>query len=185
LDGRLGTGKSLNTSALSGGEHTISLTVTDSHGVTATDTIRIFVNFQPRVEILSPLTGREYTVGTAISFRGRGEDTEDGTFADEALAWTSSLDGILGTGGTLTLDTLSVGSHKISLAVTDSHGSKVTVAVTIKVVPPAAPVVKIERPEAGRLYKTGREIIFAASANDREDGILIGDALVWHSNLDG
>jgi len=50
---------------------------------------------------------------------------------------------------------------------------------------PTAPTVKINSPKEGDYYLTDEEVHFQGSAEDREDGKLPGDALVWKSNVDG
>ena len=54
---------------------------------------------------------------------------------DEALAWSSSLDGALGTGRDLYLRSLSPGEHRISLTVQDSDAFSATAVVTVTVYP--------------------------------------------------
>jgi hypothetical protein len=59
--------------------------------------------------------------GNLIQLRAVAMDSEDGDIS-ASVQWLSSLDGVLGTGATLTTDCLSVGKHLITTAVTDSGG---------------------------------------------------------------
>ena len=61
--------------------------------------------------------------GENIVFSGTGTDAEDGQLNDGALAWTSSIDGPIGTGSTLITSGLTPGDHDITLSATDSNGA--------------------------------------------------------------
>ena len=50
---------------------------------------------------------------------GSASDTEDGDLT-ASLAWTSSIDGSIGTGGSFSISTLSLGLHTITAQTTDS-----------------------------------------------------------------
>jgi hypothetical protein len=88
-------------------------------------------NTAPTVAISSPVTGASFTKGTSISFTGSASDQQDGSLTS-ALSWASSVDGPIGTGGSVSR-VLSVGTHVITAVVTDSgklSGSKL-VTVTV------------------------------------------------------
>ena len=68
-----------------------------------------------------------------VVLQGAAYDLEDGTMADAAFAWSSSIDGGLGNGETLNTSELSTGSHVITLQVTDSDGMTGQVQRTIHV----------------------------------------------------
>jgi len=59
--------------------------------------------------------------GSAVILEGLGLDRDDGILANEALSWSSDLDGVLGTGRRIE-PSLSSGVHQITLTVEDSHG---------------------------------------------------------------
>ncbi|MFB3788756.1 MAG: S8 family serine peptidase [bacterium] len=138
LDGNLGTGSSF-TRTLSEGTHTLTAQVTDSGGKTGSQTITVVVqaapavpNDPPEVTILSPTEGAVFDFGTAISFNGSAADLEDGEITN-SLSWSSSLDGLLGMGGSF-VKTLNSGIHRITAQVTDSGGNtgKQEFIVTVK-----------------------------------------------------
>ncbi len=89
-------------------------------------------NSAPQVNITAPGNGSSFPEGTSISFAGNATDPEDGNLTS-SLAWTSSRDGAIGNGGAFST-TLSVGTHTITAAVTDSGGlqgsDQITVTVT-------------------------------------------------------
>ena len=82
-------------------------------------------NQSPTAMISSP-PGTFFKEGENIVFSGTGTDTEDGQLNDGALAWTSSIDGPIGTGPTLITSVLSPGDHDITLSATDTNGASYT-----------------------------------------------------------
>lgn len=87
---------------------------------------------EPRVHILSPEGDGTVSVGTPLWLQGYAYDLEDGILEGDALHWTSSEDGDLGT-GSQKLIVLSQGQHTITLTATDYHGNQATVAITVVV----------------------------------------------------
>jgi hypothetical protein len=144
LDGALGTGDSIETATLSVGDHTVTLTGTDSEGLAASASVSVTVtpfvpgNQPPQVTITSPAPGTSVVVGTPVDLAGSATDPEDGTLTGAALVWTSSLDGALGTGAAVTAGSLTVGDHTITLTATDGDGA--SAAATVDVTVTAAPV---------------------------------------------
>jgi len=192
LDGQLGTGASVTRADLSVGAHTITLTATDSEGASATASVALTVrpraNAPPVAAIASPADGASFPDDATIAFQGSAADAEDGALSGEALVWTSSSDGRLGTGASLARDDLSAGSHTITLTATDSEGAsgsaaiQVTVTETTANTPPAA---TITSPPPGASFQQGSPVAFQGGATDAEEGALSGTALVWTSSRDG
>ncbi len=143
LDGLLGTGASIQTAGLSVGDHDIDLVGTDSRGLTATATVSVTVtplvgNQPPQVTITSPVSGTSVTVGTSVDLTGSATDPEDGALSGSSLVWSSSLDGGLGSGASVTATSLSVGSHIIRLSATDGAGASTDDSVTVTVTQPVS-----------------------------------------------
>jgi hypothetical protein len=121
-------------------------TVTSRSITLAADTVVDFAavpivpNQPPTAAIQQPADGATFSQGTAIAFQGSGMDAEDGTLTGAALAWTSSLDGALGTGAALTLTSLSAGTHTITLTVTDTEGLAASASITVSVTPSPQPL---------------------------------------------
>src|SRR6185503_10923940 len=89
---------------------------------------------RPSVTITAPAGGSIFAYGEPVALTGTARDAADRDLGD-AVRWTSSLDGILGTGGTVTMSTLRPGNHTVSASVTDSCGTTSTAAVTLVVGP--------------------------------------------------
>ncbi len=77
----------------------------------------------PSATITSLTDGSSYAEGDSITFRGNGDDTEDGTLSGSSLVWTSDINGQIGTGTSFTKNDLSVGTHTITLTASDSSGA--------------------------------------------------------------
>src|SRR5207245_1224292 len=98
LDGPLGIGASLGTTALRPGVHTITARATDAGGLAGQATITVTVTHPPVVTIVAPADGTVvFTTGLPIALAGRATDVEDGDLA-AGLVWRSDRDGALGTG---------------------------------------------------------------------------------------
>jgi hypothetical protein len=137
LDGVFGNGGSVTTSALSVGTHTITASVTDSGALPGSDTITITIdpdNTPPTVTITAPPDLSTYTEGDSVTFTGTADDAEDGDLT-ASISWSSSLDGVFGSGGSVTTSTLSVGTHTITASVTDSGALPGSDTITITINP--------------------------------------------------
>ncbi|MEM7354913.1 MAG: endonuclease, partial [Acidobacteriota bacterium] len=139
-------------------------------------------NTAPTVTISVPANGASFAEGTQVSFSGSANDTEDGDLS-ASLTWTSNLDGSLGAGGSFAA-ALSVGTHTVTAAVTDSGGLGGTDQITVTVNPNSPPTVSISGPANGSTFTEGTTINFSGSASDTEDGSLT-TSLSWTSSLDG
>jgi hypothetical protein len=190
LDGALGSGESMTITTLAVGVHVISLVGADSEGADDIDSVTITVNpagnDAPTATIAAPADGSTFTAGDIVSFEGAATDPEDGALSGAALAWSSSLDGALGTGSPLSTTTLSPGSHAITLVATDSGGASGTDTSALTVLAAnTAPTATITGPADGSSYEAGDTIPLAGTGSDPEDGALTGSSLSWQSSLDG
>jgi hypothetical protein len=92
----------------------------------------------PPVVVIDPPATTTVVSGTSMTFSGEATDAQEGDLTD-SLAWSSTLDGNLGTGGTVTA-TLSIGTHTIAATVTDSSGLTDADSITVSVTePPSLP----------------------------------------------
>ncbi len=95
----------------------------------------LVLTLEPRgtsVTIHEPADGETLVAGAPIGLAGSttGDMGED---LSATIAWTSSVDGPLGTGADLVVSTLSVGVHVLTAAVTDGAGTTATDQVSIAV----------------------------------------------------
>src|SRR5439155_108393 len=158
-DGSLGTGSTITKSTLTSGTHTITAAATDSGGKTGRASITITVNNTPAVLITAPATGATFEPGAAVTFTGSASDTEDGDpTLTPLIVWTSSRDGALGTGATITVSTLSTGIHTITAAATDNANKTGRATITIAV--NATPTVAITAPATGASFEPGAAATF-------------------------
>ncbi len=86
------------------------------------DAIFTIAKHPPTVNIQSPKDNSLYVENQTIILEGSAYDNEDGLLGDAALSWSSNLDGVLGTGNSLTVaaSSMSEGSHLITLTAQDS-----------------------------------------------------------------
>lgn len=95
-------------------------------------------NTAPTVSITSPANGTTVAQGTSVTFTGTATDTQDGNLS-ASLAWTSSINGTIGTGASFSTSTLSAGTHTITASVTDSGGLQGSASISLTVQAPAPP----------------------------------------------
>lgn len=190
VDGPLGTGESVSAS-LSPGPHVITLQATDSQGAMGLASAGIVVragNLAPTAIITSPAPNALFVEGEAITLVGRGMDPEDGELGGASLYWSSSVDGGLGTGTSVTWNAPSLGQHQVLLTAIDGEGAEGLATITVTVLPLGSnfpPTVTIDMPQDGANFAVGDWIDFAGTAVDPEDGSLDGARLVWTSSADG
>jgi DNA-binding beta-propeller fold protein YncE len=135
----------------------------------------------PSVEISAPKAGSSHAIGRSIAFAGSAWDARDGDLTD-AVAWTSSRDGSIGTGASFAV-VLSVGTHTITASVADREGDVGSASITLTV-RNQAPIVTITAPGSGAWYPKAGKISFSGHATDPEDRS-VTSSLRWTSNLDG
>ena len=88
----------------------------------------------PSVVLASPANGASFVQGEPILFSGSAIVVEDGDLS-AGITWTSSVDGLFGTGASFSLATLGVGTHSILAAAVDSGGTPGSASATITVDP--------------------------------------------------
>jgi hypothetical protein len=204
LDGAIGTGTSINKSDLSLGVHTITLTATDSEGASGTASVQVTIvvvpNQPPAVTITGPADGGSAASGATVTFTGTAIDPEDGAITGAALVWMSDLDGLIGTGVSVSTSSLSGGVHQVVLTATDTDAGAGSDTISFSITGAGIPVVAITAPVEQSVACTpgpfcgdgaphtvfvGSGVTFSATATDLEDGPLTGASVVWTSNVDG
>ena len=123
------------------GDHDVLLRVRDEKGYIAYDSVMVRIEGAavipelPVVTIAAPANLSEFDAGADITFMGSALDQYDVEVPPEDLEWMSDVDGVLGTGNSLTVNTLSADIHVITLTATDDQDFKGTSSITITVNP--------------------------------------------------
>lgn len=141
-------------------------------------------NLAPAVAIAAPPDGLLLCEGESVTLEGDASDPEGATLSNSVFVWTSSRDGVLGSGRTRAA-TLSVGTHSLRLTATDPGGAagNATVAVSVfgAATPTcfdAAPGLVITAPDDGETFFTTRtdavlggvdDVALAATVSDDRD----------------
>ena len=87
----------------------------------------------PRPFILFPADGMAIDADDSIVLDGSAADLEEGTLPDDALSWSSSLDGFLARGASVDVPRLTTGVHQIRLEAQDDSGARGSVEITLHV----------------------------------------------------
>ncbi len=121
------------------GVYTVTLTVADAEGLTATDTVVVTVTEVPSGENEPPVADAgddiEAVAGDTVDFDGSGSTDSDGTIVE--WVWTFEYDGETQTleGETAEFQFDEPGTYTVTLTVTDSDGDTDTDTVTVTVEP--------------------------------------------------
>jgi PKD repeat protein len=122
------TGASPTHAYTAAGAYTVSLTVTDTGGLTGTATSKATVLAPPTANAGGPYSG---TSGTAINFSGAGSSDPQGQTL--TYAWNFG-DSTTGTGVNPSHTYTATGTYTVSLTVTDTSGLTGTATTTARVV---------------------------------------------------
>ncbi|QOJ01725.1 MAG: S8 family serine peptidase [Phycisphaeraceae bacterium] len=87
-------------------------------------------NTPPVVNVASPTNNASYAGGSNVLLSATASDTQDGNLTG-SIVWTSSLHGVIGTGGTVNIAALMPGTHVITASATDSMLATTSVSRTI------------------------------------------------------
>src|SRR6185295_11873990 len=153
----------------------------DAGGKTDSATVSIVVNGAPSVTIASPAPDSVFSPGDTVVFTGTTTDPEQ-TDLSAAIDWSSDLDGPLGSGASVSVNTLQSGTHTITATVTDAGGK--TDSATVSIVVNGAPSVTITGPAGDTVYSPGDTVVLTGTATDPEQTDLSA-AIDWTSDLDG
>lgn len=133
----------------------------------------------PGVTITSPAA--PVTVDVLDTVLLQASCTLDGSPSSAStVVWSSSLDGQLGVGESVSTDALTVGVHTITASFT--NGTTATDTETVTVVNASTPpVVTILSPSDSSTFEFGAAITFTATAVDAVDGNL-SSSIKWYRN---
>ncbi|NOT04175.1 MAG: S8 family serine peptidase [Anaerolineales bacterium] len=143
-------------------------------------------NTLPSAAISTPATNLSFVQGTAITFAGTGTDTEDGDIT-AGLQWTSSIDGIIGSGATFSKSDLSLGVHTVTATARDSFNGTASITITVTITDASGntpALITIDTPANNSTYVQGTLVSFGGTATDTLDGDISAN-IQWSSNVDG
>ncbi len=103
----------------------------------------IVPNHAPTVRITNPITNTTIVLSQTLTLEAFAYDIDMGTVPDNQLQWISNIDGVLGNGATLSVATLRVGTHIITVRADDGVGGVTSASIQVTVVgdPTQAPPV--------------------------------------------
>lgn len=115
------------------GEAEFAIRATDGMNTTIATVSNVTVDALkgPTIAIHSPVHGSSHMEESALVLAANVFDPEDGTVPDNEIRWRSSLDGQLGTGVSIMVSTLGVGTHKLTVSATDSDSMVTSNSVTV------------------------------------------------------
>jgi hypothetical protein len=87
----------------------------------------------PSTRIIHPGSGKQYVDEQTVVLVGEAYDREDGFLQGESFVWSSSQDGLLGSGTRVAVTGLSPGEHTVTLTATDSDTMSGTATITISI----------------------------------------------------
>ena len=176
---------------LTEGNHAIELRVEDSTGKVSTEEVVILVggnNNEPTCAFTAPMDGDTFLLGDSIVFSGSAVDV-DIPNNQLLVSISSNLDGVVQSlspfsdgSFSFAIDSLTAGTHTMTLSVEDDVGAVCTTGMLLSV--GTAPVVNLDEPLDGALFELAEIITFKATVSDGEDqpsDIMV----VWTSDLDG
>lgn len=172
------------------GDHSLTLTVTDTDGKSASDSVPITItpaNVGPGCEITAPEDGGVGALSALVTFNAAV--TDDASVEELSATWTSDLQGELAastpdSSGAITFATseLAIGTHVVSLSVVDADGVACNDDIVYTVGAP--PAVTIASPTADGSYYAAALIEFSGTVTDADD-TTDGLSIAWNSTLDG
>ncbi len=113
---------------------------------------------------------------------------KEGALLDSALTWYSSRDGLLGSGGSIVISSLTTGSHVLTLVASAARGKTASASVTFDVRPEAdipLPTLWVSSPDNVGTYFESLPIWFSAGAASVKDGVLGRPDVGWASDRQG
>jgi outer membrane protein assembly factor BamB len=134
----LGTALTVNPDELTSSKNgTIYVQVSDGMNVGLAKVSPVIVpDKTPVVHIMNPKNNSSRYAFFPLNLEGTAYDRQQSLLDDKQFVWFSSIDGMLGTGRNLTPKNLSIGHHKITLTVTDSHGLRGSDTIDLNMIDP-------------------------------------------------
>ena len=111
--------------------------------------------YKPVAFITNPDNNSTFENGENITFQGYGEDPQDGVITNN-ISWSSDIDGFLGNGTPFNCNTLSAGTHLITMLVADSDGYTGTASINVIInEPEEEEYITVTSPNGGESWTAG------------------------------
>lgn len=138
----------------------------------------------PQLTVVSPKDGEQYSQSDVIVMQATASDAQEGDLT-HWINWHSNRNGWLGIGGEIRPN-LAVGTHRLTVHVTDSDGNltQQVLEFTVNEYVNQAPTIALVEPIVGASYAEGDAIYLVANADDPEQGDM-ASAVQWSSDRDG
>jgi hypothetical protein len=126
----------LESEHLPGSDSMLIKVVANDGFLTSDDVTDHFFRIQkksPHILIVSPENNSTFFLSRRVIFEAIGHDEEDGTLEDNVYSWFSDIDGYMGRGAIISMDSLSPGRHNIYSKVYDSDGKLGQSSISIEI----------------------------------------------------
>lgn len=134
VTGLTDTSLSINTDTLPGGTMIFKVIATDGFLTAETTSGQYTIPLHaPSVQIESPSDNAIFFPAQIVNLQASAYDMEDGILGDSAFQWTSSINGALGSGASLSTAELFPGTHTITVTATDGDGMSTQAVRTITI----------------------------------------------------
>ncbi|MBI3890874.1 MAG: hypothetical protein HY303_05030 [Candidatus Wallbacteria bacterium] len=139
----------------------------------------------PQLNVHQPSPGQSVVKGDSLVLYAHGWDPHDGSLPDSGMVWSSNRSGRLGSGIYMTVTTLPLGPHVLSVTGTNSFGTSGVTTIAIEIVPAPPPSLTIGTPGDGATFYTRQSISYWAWAVDSRDGWMPAESLRWSTDRQG
>ncbi len=170
------------------GSQTISLTVTDTTGLTSVVALPVTVADTPlpEVTISVPAQGLATWDVDWVDLSGGATDYRNQALNGNSLTWSSSISSpSLPASGSSTSVLLATGPQTLTLSAIDDRGKTGAIDVDIVVQTVIPPAITISSPQDGTTTWVLSQHQFVASASDYHGTAIGNGAFVWTSDIDG
>ncbi len=138
-------------------------------------------NSAPSIQITAPSTGSSFPFASQTTFTASATDSDGPA---PSISWSSDLDGVLGTGSSISKSFNSPGTRIITATATDDKGAKGSASITVNATN-VAPQVFIDTPSASAVVWANSTSVGFSSTSISGDGLLGGlpcTSLTWKSS---
>ena len=117
------------------------------------------VNSPVTIDIVSPADNSIFQLGQTISFRANASTDDIPSIEDAVFRWTSDRDGTLALENFFQIDSMSAGTHNITLDVSAGDLGRASKSITVVVEAAAALAVQIKEPPGDTTFLVGSGIV--------------------------